>query len=242
MILSDWLNYLSLVQLAVALDFGFVVFSEGTWFTTLQKDVYEWARNNWLVNRLIEWSMSVFIPMDDCDDERIRRRYAKLEGLCGKFWAVMNWEKSGSHFISIGYVSGLASIGYLGYVPSMKLMPEDLSVNIYASASLAFLIIDVILFYLSCRSILPKRAAALTLSTVFMGIAAMVIAVCQWTNSGMPIWMGVDTMFLLSLCIPFMPIIFYALQLLFCVAVRGWVLAQIVWHTLVMKLLRWWLS
>ncbi len=218
---SFYTNFSAYVQLAVAFGFGLLYLYKNnrSIFNSAQSVVFDAFRKNALFKWLLRYPTFIGNKVDVNNSPAILcKSKGYLQKLRNKFEAALDTERTCDYLSVLGILSGIYSVGWLIFIPwSQKYL--DNAEELYLTLTLATIVADVVMV---CRSMYNH----LTRPKAFI-FSVIVLTLCVFVSLTLYSWGWVliyetdfDTLFLMTMAVPFAPISSFVLHLFFFMSFR----------------------
>lgn len=213
MIIYDYyMGFLAFVQIAVALDFGFLILDKKSILVQFQQGIFNWIKD--MFKDDIEYAQRTYTRVRDTTmPQEFVDKKDELQGLLSIFDANMEYKSLSLFMPGLGFVTGLYSLLFLLIVPLWTKGEPTISIDVFEmitqATAFSACMMPLMLYYKSTFSN-PYTGIifAIAWMVVYLAIALLLYAFdCTWGV------LRIERFFYLALTIPYIPIIVYVVRL-----------------------------
>lgn len=216
---SFYIGFSTFVQIAVAFCFGLLYLYKNTRsiFTSIQTVLYNAVCKNYFAKLGLSYPRRIANKVKVKDSKEFLRKWkGRLMQCISLYNAAPNKERICDHLAALGIVSGFYSIAWLLYVPCMQKIPH--ANDFYITLTVATIIADIwMVCYINKHKTRQKTFIYSVVVLVLSYGAALFLYKMKLT---MDCPVEFDTFFLFSLAVPFAPVCFFILNLLYFIMHR----------------------
>ena len=212
-----YLGFLALVQIAVALNFGFLILEKKSLLNQFQKGFFDWIKN--LFKKEIEVAQYTYSRVRDqhMPKEFVDKK-EELQGLLAVFDPDAEYKAVSLFMPGFGFIAGLYSLLFLLIIPLWTKGDPIVAIDIFELLTEATLLaISMMFLTLYFKGSFRNPYTCICLSLLWLIIFSIIVLVLyalKWT------WgiLQIEWFFFVAIVIPYIPIIIYICRLVW----RAW--------------------
>ena len=207
-----YIGFLAFVQIAVALNFGFLILDKKSILVQFQQGIFNWIKG--MFKDDIEYAQSTYKRVRDTTmPKEFVDKKDELQGLLSVFAPNMEYKSLSLFMPGLGFVTGLYSLLFLLIVPLWADGEPTISIDMFEiitqATAFSICMMPLTLYYKSTfSSPYTGIICAIVWMAVYLTIALLLYAInCTWDI------LRIEWFFYLALTIPYIPIIVYVVRL-----------------------------
>ncbi len=207
-----YIGFLAFVQIAVALNFGFLILDKKSILVQFQQGIFNWIKE--MFKDDIEYAQHTYTRVRDTTmPQEFVDKKDELQGLLSVFDTNMEYKSLSLFMPGLGFVTGLYSLLFLLIVPlwakGVPIFSIDIFELITQATAFSVCMMPLMLYYKSTFSN-PYTGIifAIAWMAVYFAVALLLYVFgCTWGI------LRIEWFFYLALTIPYIPVIVYVVRL-----------------------------
>lgn len=178
-----FINFLTIVQLAVAFCLGMIFMDRKSAIVVFQSSIFDNLRKNGLACFIMNYAggLTKYIKTNSVPTYVSEYR-EELNTLKYEYRAALDTERTCRFMAAVGTIAGLYSIGWLFYVPYFIESSDSEYVYIFLSCSLATIVVLLLCMLLDIFTKLISNRVNCAFMGFFMWVVSLTIAICFYQN------------------------------------------------------------